>query len=69
MAKSIEGTFIENQILSKVPKEYKTKVMNLLRLALTGKPDGLPVGDIIWVIGFEEAKRRINRMLEYYDGK
>ena len=69
MAKSIEGTFIENQILSKVPKEYKTKVMNLLRLALTGKADGLPVGDIIWVIGFEEAKRRINRMLEYYGCK
>ena len=44
----------------------ETKVMNCIRLALTGKEDGLPVGDIIWVIGFKEAKRRINKMLEIY---
>lgn len=65
MAKTKEGTLIEECILRGVPKEKRTKVMNAIRLALTGKPDGLPVGDIMYLIGAEETQKRLDVMFQY----
>ena len=66
MSKTKEGQHIEDSILEIIPKEYRTKVMNCIRLALTGKADGLSVGDIMYLIGPEESRNRINRMIECY---
>ena len=35
------------------------KVMNCLRLALTGSASGLGIGDIIYLIGVSEALERL----------
>ncbi len=40
------------------------KVMNCLRLILTGASSGLPIADIIWLIGKTEVLRRKNLFLE-----
>ena len=68
MAKTKVGQFIEDYILKQIPNGVdKTKVMNCIRLALTGKADGLPIGDIIYLLGSDETKKRINYMVGYYE--
>ena len=67
-AKTKEGQFIEDYILKQIPNDVdKTKVMNCIRLALTGKADGMSIGDIMYLIGPEETQERINKMIEAYD--
>jgi len=45
-------------------KKEEINLMCAIRLALTGKANGLPIDDIISFIGPDEAARRIYKALE-----
>lgn len=41
----------------------KRAMMHAIRVALTGRPQGLPVATLLWVIGPAAALRRVERAL------